>query len=251
MIGKLFIYLMIDPQIVNGRRRMYVGLTTMGIKRIYEHLTLQSLSDAHGSECARWVIDMIDRQVIPYCLVLEEANSLKELQILEIAYIKVLKLLQVELVNATDGGEAGSSRKENGNPAFDPYIFLKPVITEVHSLFRAPDEEDLEIDKFLTELSTKNGGINLDIERFRIRHAKARLSSAPSQAVDLTGAPAVAVGTTPPIVKGVRMCAHHSSGCLLPHHSGGLCKKHYDKTRKHTKKAKPVQKLSEVQELKN
>lgn len=244
------IYLLVDTEVIDGRRKMYVGLTTDGTGRFATHYSKASRvvsskgiltsEKADRANCDFWFHGIISRGDIPYHLVLETASTLKQLQLLEIIFIKVLRLMGENLVNISDGGQAGESTLQNrGSPYSD--ATLRDLRDDIKKLLPEPTVEKPIYD-LIREFENRVGGFHADSVRRRILFAKNSLLSHPEVRLRLVKdpetAPVIEASTPSPkqeqTPKTKKVCS--KEGCEKDHHGNGLCRKHDDLRRRLAKK---------------
>lgn len=237
-----FIYLLVDTKTVNGRLRKYVGLTTDGPWRFDSHM-----QGWDGVVATKWINEIKGRGDVPHHLVLDTAESLWELQIKEMAYIQILRLMGETLVNTTDGGEPGTSRKSNPDPRLQrlPDSEVAKFCHWLRTIIVPPTERVREEYDLLTELQTSFGGFVASIELLKIKRAKQALFGPPKE----VSKPHLNI--VRPVESSKWKCS--VVGCeATKHHGKGLCHKHHDaKRRPHKKKANVESKgaLHEQEEL--
>jgi hypothetical protein len=244
-----FIYLLVDPDEVAGRRRMYVGLTTVGMWRFQRHLDSTNSFNrgktddrlrsgkANDTNCCTWVRGLLAENKLPIHMVLETAPTVKHLQVLEILYIRILRLMGEDLMNMTDGGEAGSIQGSNlDRPYTDAQ--LRTLRKDIKDLLPRPDEEILAVYNFLQDLSRRRGGMfDPEILQYRIKFAKNSLLAEPPNRLYLVkgelSTPKDVVKTSNASVKKIATCSEGT--CATKHHANGLCRKHDDARRRQLK----------------
>ena len=236
---KSFIYLLIDPEEVHGIRAKYVGLTTDGIWRFENHL-----KGIDGVRCRQWIMDLQSRNRVPFHVVLQEAPSLKELQVLEIGYIRVLTLMGESLLNQTQGGEPGTGRRFNPDPNLTPYTAAEVEYfrTIIRQAIRPPTENIFDVIGTMQRVTQRLGGFQEELEKLIVNFAFHSLFTIkPVQPLVIEP-----VKVVPPKKKRTESsrrcevpgCTKGRDGGPGPHHSYGLCQSHADKERLKKKAAK-------------
>lgn len=223
-----FVYLLIDPREVDGKRKMYVGLTKNGVWRYHSHLGQES----DGSDCKNWMHDMMCNGHVPFHVILERSTALKELQIQEILFIKALRLMGEQLVNFSDGGEPGTTRLRTNQNDFLKPLDLVSVRELVNEIMTKPSDELVQAYQSLGELAKRLGGFQPELERYKVLLAKTSLCNPSAEVIPR------------------KVCT--IDGCKQPHHGRGLCRSHGDKKRREQKRAErkaPLVQLSLLEPL--
>lgn len=222
------LYLLVDPDVKNGKRCRYVGITTRGVSRYAEHLVTTS-----GTRCAEWINEMQNRPLprVPHLVIILQSESLKELQIEEIKMIKALRLIGDSVMNITPGGDPGTSRNPLRVSSLD--FFTQPELVAVQRRiddhFRSPARKELSAFKELDEVFDSLGVFSEKYERARAKSIVALLSSSLKEDVVPNMKEKCQVGF-----------------CTRQVHAKGLCQGHYDHKRRKDRKVRLQQLRSQV-----
>lgn len=124
-IKTTFIYALCEPE--TGKIR-YIGKSNTPKTRLGTHL---SGSSKHRSHLGHWLKLLVSRGEKPILEIIDEVPN-TQWEFWEREYIRVFRALGMDLVNTTEGGEAGPVMAGDKNP-----MFGKPRTEEVKNKLRA------------------------------------------------------------------------------------------------------------------
>ena len=230
--GDRFIYLLVDSSEANGRREKYIGLTTKGTGRYISHLN----NDEDGPRCREWLRRLSHEGRVPYHIILERAETLQQLQVLEILYIQALRQMGEPLMNMEDGGQSGSYSRSYSDPSMVPYT--GPQISQIQMDIKTliPPLELRTVYVFLKDMVAKYGGFHPEPERYLAFLAKEALLAKPEKVRFLLELPKALVSLPTKINLQVQKKKCKEEGCERSHHSHGFCHLHADRMRSLRKK---------------